>query len=327
VTSRLGACAALSGGFILAGSSVVAAKLLTGLPVFFTAAAGAAIAFLVLLPLAIGEFAAGSKGEPNAARLRGLAKALPQLAAQAFFGVALFRVLMLLALARTSAAVVGVAMSAAPAITTALAAVFLKERIGPRTAAGICLAALGIAALQSGGAATAGAAAGAVWGCLLAVGAAASESIFNVMAKRLAAGIGPRLASAAVMATAALMLGLLSLATGERVALGELGLERALAIVYIGLFSSALAYILWYTGVARLPVSAAGVFSGLMPLSSFALSIAFLGERPRALAFAGSALAIAGVLLCAVGREGAGEAAGRSETREHDAARLEEAQL
>jgi drug/metabolite transporter (DMT)-like permease len=110
------------------------------------------------------------------------------------------------------------------------------------------------------------------------------------------------------------------------VALGELGLERSLAIVYIGLFSSALAYILWYTGVARLPVSIAGVFSGLMPLSSFALSITLLGERPRALAFAGSVLAIAGVLLCAVRREGAGEEAGTREMQERDAVQFEEAQ-
>jgi drug/metabolite transporter (DMT)-like permease len=315
VISRFGACAALSGGFILAGSSVAAAKLLTGLPVFFTAAAGAAIAFLALCPLAAREVPA----EEAASRRAALRGALPLLAIQAFFGVALFRVLMLLALARTSAAVAGIAMSAAPAITTALAALFLKERIGPRTAAGICLAALGIAALQSGGAGgeATGAAAGvarggsALAGCLLALGAAASESVFNVLAKRLPASIGPRLASAAVMGLAALMLGILSFATGEVVSWGDIGLARLLAIAYMGFFSSALAYILWYTGVARLPVSIAGVFSGLMPLSSFALSIAFLGERPRAIAFLGSALAIGGVLLCAARSDEGGRDAGR----------------
>lgn len=311
MASRLGACAALAGGFTLAGSSVVAAKLLTGLPVFFAAAAGAAIAFLVLLPLALREGAA----EEAAARRAALRSSIPLLAAQALFGVALFRVLTLLALARASAAVVGVSMSAAPAITTALAALFLKERIGARTAAGIALAALGIAALQSGGSVPgSGAGGSALLGCFLAVGAAASESIFNVMAKRLPAAIGPRLASAAVMASAALMLGALSLATGERIALGDIGTARTLAIVYIGLFSSALAYILWYTGVAVLPVSVAGVFSGFMPLSSFALSIAFLGERPRPLAFLGAALAIGGVLLCAA-RPGGGEARARTRGR------------
>jgi drug/metabolite transporter (DMT)-like permease len=313
MATRTGACAALAGGFVLAGSSVAAAKSLAGLPVFLTAAATAAIAFLALLPLAAREcsVADGGSAERRTERRIALRRSLPLLAAQALFGVALFRVLMLLALARASAAVAGVAMSAAPAITTLLAAVFLKERVGARTAAGIALAAAGIAALQSGGPA-AGPRGTALAGCLLAVGAAASESIFNVMAKRLPSAIGPRLASAAVMAAAALMLGAASLATGERVDPGAIGLARALAIGYMGLFSSALAYILWYTGVAVLPVSVAGVFSGLMPVSSFALSVALLGERPRAIAFAGAALATLGVLLCASRAEG-GSASARAD--------------
>ena len=45
----------LTGAFVLAGSSVVAGKVLAGLPVFFAAAGGAAIALLALVPLAAGE--------------------------------------------------------------------------------------------------------------------------------------------------------------------------------------------------------------------------------------------------------------------------------
>ncbi len=298
--SRFGAYAALSGGFVLAGSSVVAAKLLAGLPVFFAAAAGTAIALVALIPLAAAE----ARSEPGPARRDALRRALPLLAAQALFGIALFRILMLLALRLTSAAVAGVATSATPALTALLSALFLRERIGPRTAVGITLAALGIATLQSGGAALGaplGVAGGSgeLVGCLLALGAAASESAFNVLSKRLPAAVGPRLASAAVMALALVILGGLSLATGEKVEWASIGTERLLALAYMGLFSSALAYILWFAGVARVPASTAGAFAGLMPLSSFALSIAFLGERPRAAAFAGSALAIAGILLCA----------------------------
>jgi drug/metabolite transporter (DMT)-like permease len=295
--SRLRAYAALAGGFVLAGSSVVAAKLLAGLPVFFAAAAGTAVALVALIPLAAAE----ARLKPGRERREALRSAFPLLAAQAFFGIALFRVLMFEALARTSAAVAGIATSATPALTALLSAAFLKERIGRRTAMGIALAALGIAALQSGGSDFAGSGALPLVGCLLALGAAASESAFNVLSKRLPSTIGPRLASAAVMAIALVVLGALSLATGERVDWGAIGLERAVAIAYMGFFSSALAYILWFYGVARVPVSTAGAFAGLMPLSSFALSLAFLGERPKAAGFIGSALAIAGIALCAVG--------------------------
>jgi drug/metabolite transporter (DMT)-like permease len=280
---------------MLAGSSVVAGKVLAGLPVFFAAAGGAAIALLILVPLAARE--------PRPDR-GALGRALPLLAAQAVFGVALFRVLMLAALARTSAAEAGIATSAAPAITALLSVLFLKERIGWRGAAGVALAAVGIALLESGGGSAGGRSAAldgrAILGCLLALGAAASESVFNVLSKRLDSSIGPRRASALVMAIALALLSALSLASGERINWAAIGLERGFAFAYQGIFSSALAYLLFFFGIARVPASTAGAFSGLIPLSSFVLSILVLGERPRAIAFAGCSLAIGGIALCAL---------------------------
>ena len=52
---------------------------------------------------------------------------------------------------------------------------------------------------------------------MLALGAAAAESGFNLLGKRLPATIGPRLASAVVMAMALLILGALSIASGEKI--------------------------------------------------------------------------------------------------------------
>ncbi len=279
----------LTGAFILAGSSVVASKVLAGLPVFFAAAGGVAVALLALAPLAAGE-ARPAKGA--------MLSSMPLLAAQAFFGVALFRVLMLAALSRARASEAGIATSVTPVITALLAGLFLKERIRLRTAAGIVLAAAGIAAIETGGAATT-IDLGRLLGCFLALGAAASESVFNVLSKSLDASIGPRRASAAVMAIAFVFLTTLSLISGEKVEWRTIGYGQALAFAYQGLFASALAYVLWYAGIARVPASTAGVFSGFIPLSSFALSALILGERPRGLACLGCALAICGVLLCA----------------------------
>jgi drug/metabolite transporter (DMT)-like permease len=286
---RIGAYAALTGGFILAGSSVVAGKILAGLPVFFAAAGGAAIALLALLPLASRE------ARPGSGALR---HSLHLLAAQAFFGVALFRVLMLAALSRASASEAGVATSAAPPITALFSALFLKERIGWRAATGIALAAAGIALLESGGINLAG----HLCGCFLALGAAASESIFNVISKNLDPSIGPRRTSAVVMGIAFALLAVLSLLSGEKVEWAAIGLERCLALAYQGLFASALAYILFFTGIARVPASTAGVFSGLISFSSFVLSALLLGERPRTTGLAGCALAIGGIIICAAPR-------------------------
>ena len=261
---------------------------------FFAAAGGAAIALIALVPLASRE------AKPARGALR---SSLPLLAAQAFFGVALFRVLMLAALARSSASEAGIATSVTPVITALLSTLFLKEKIRWRVAVGIALAAAGIAALESGGWAAA-LDLGRLLGCFLALGAAASESTFNVLSKRLDASIGPRCASAIVMAIALVLLSALSLATGEKVELRAIGSGQLLAFAYQGLFASALAYILWYAGIARVPASTAGVFSGFMPLSSFALSAIVLGERPTGATYMGCILAVGGILLCAAPARG-----------------------
>lgn len=301
MSGTAGAYSFLALAFILAGSSVIPGKLLSSLPPFAAAAGSAAVGLLALLP-----FAAREKGPGRGT----IGRALPLLAAQALFGMALFRVLLFAALARTSAAEVGVATSATPAITALLAALFLKEPIGGRKALGIAAVVAGVALLEAGpgaaapGAAAAGASAasaGRLAGLALALGAAASESVFNVMSKRLPPALGPTRTSAAVTALAFAMLATLSLATGERVRAADLGPARLAAFAYYGVFASALAYLCWYTGIKKVPASTAGTFSGFMPLSGFGLSILIFGERPGALGFAGAVLALAGMTLCAAG--------------------------
>jgi drug/metabolite transporter (DMT)-like permease len=285
--------------FALAGSSVIPGKILSGLPPFAACAGSAAVGLAALLPFALREARAARDGRGR--RGPSFRRALPLLAAQALFGMALFRVLLMAALARTSAADVGIATSATPAITAILAAVFLKERIEARKILGIALVVAGVALLESGpGSAAAGAGSGGrLVGLALAVGAAASESVFNVMSKRIPPALGPTRTSAAVTALALVMLAAVSAARGERVAAADLGPARLAAFAYYGVFASALAYLCWYRGVREVPASTAGIFSGLMPLSGFALSVLLFGERPGALGLAGAAVALAGVTLCA----------------------------
>jgi drug/metabolite transporter (DMT)-like permease len=300
--------------FALAGSSVIPGKVLSDLPPFAACAGSAAVGLAVLLPFALREARAarGVRGggasatPPRAAGTATILRALPLLAAQALFGMALFRVLLMAALARTSAADVGIATSATPAITAILAAVFLKERIEGRKILGIVLVVAGVALLEAGpgfaGTGPAGTGAlgsGRLAGLALAIGAAASESVFNVMSKRIPAALGPTRTSAAVTALALVMLAAVSAARGERVAAADLGPARLAAFAYYGIFASALAYLCWFRGIKKVPASTAGIFSGLMPLSGFALSVLCFGERPGALGLAGAALALAGVTLCA----------------------------
>ena len=290
-----GAYVSLALGFVLAGSSVLPGKQLCALPVFLISAAGAAIALAALIPFAAKE----TRPERGAMR-----RALPLLCAQAFFGMALFRALMLFALRLASAGEVGMATSATPAFTALFAAFFLREKITPRKAAGVALSICGIALIESKGIRTRSGTLAAdgqrLLGLALALGAAASESVFNVLAKKLHASIGPKRASAAVTAIALAMLCVFSVATGEKVDPSALGPTTCAALAYQGLFASALAYICFYRGAARLPASTVGAFSSLIPLAGLLLPVLFLGESFGVLGAVGAAIALAGMLVCAL---------------------------
>ena len=143
MNARTGAQAALAGGSILAALPWWRARLLAGLPVFFAAAGGAAIdpARPGSPRLAGGQ--AGARGPapaPPPPRRPGLLRGGP------------------LSASSCSPRSPGRAPrrqtlrdGACAAITALLSALLLKERIGRRAAAGITLAAAGIALLESGG--------------------------------------------------------------------------------------------------------------------------------------------------------------------------------
>jgi drug/metabolite transporter (DMT)-like permease len=291
--------------FVLAGSSVIPGKVLSGLPPFCTAAGSAAVGLLVLIPSALREAGMKSlfiRGNEARVEMAVLQRALPLLAAQALFGIVLFRVFLLLALARAGAAEVGIATSATPAITAVLASLFLKEQVGARKALGIAGVVAGVALLESavqGGAAASDGREGLV-GLAFALGAAVSESIFNVMAKRIPSTLGSKTTSAVVTALAFAMLVFLSAVTGERIDAADLHPARLAALAYYGLFASALAYLCWYRGIQTTPASTAGVFSGLMPLTGFVLSMVVFGERPGILGVTGAVCALGGMTVCAI---------------------------
>jgi drug/metabolite transporter (DMT)-like permease len=254
------------------------------MPIFTASALALAVAFIVLAPLCLFE------GLPSRVALR---QSILPLILQAAFGIVLFRVFLLLGLRRTDASEAGIVTSVAPAATALLAAIFLRERIAGLTLAGIGVTIFGVALANT--ASNAGARGGHLVGTLLVLCAVLSESVFNVSSKRNSSSLSPRATAAAVSLIAFVLLQPLCALEGGYSKIRSFSLLEWGAIAYYGIFVTALAYELWYRGVARLPASMAGAFSGLMPLSSIALSTLFLGERPSILVAAACAVTLAGV--------------------------------
>lgn len=287
----------LTGAFALAGTSVVSARYVSGkLGVFTIAAVSMAFALLLLIPISHKKLTATLKTITFRQLLRVML--------EAFFGMFLFRYLLLNGVARTSALEAGILTGATPAITAFLAWAFLREKVELATVGGILATVAGGLLVQ--GVATTGVGISSVHliGNLLVVGAAASESLFNIICRssavqKAAAGtpLDP-LVQTTLVTTSALLYCLIPAVFEKPLShLAKIGLTEWLALVWYGLFVTALAYLCWYAGIKRSGAFTAAAFSGLMPLTSMLLSALLLRETTDVFQWIGGACVIAGMLL------------------------------
>ncbi len=68
-------------------------------------------------------------------------------------------------------------------------------------------------------------------------------------------------------------------------------------VVYAGLFSIGIAYLLWYRGVRDLGNNRTAVYSNLVPVFGLATAWIWLGEQPSGLQLAGAAVILGGLTL------------------------------
>ncbi|HXH05079.1 MAG TPA: DMT family transporter, partial [Vicinamibacterales bacterium] len=78
---------------------------------------------------------------------------------------------------------------------------------------------------------------------------------------------------------------------------------RGIAVaLHLGVVATAVAYVLFSTGLQRIPGPTAVTLSLAEPLTAAALGAIVLGERPGAAALAGAGLVLAGLALLALPR-------------------------
>ena len=73
--------------------------------------------------------------------------------------------------------------------------------------------------------------------------------------------------------------------------------SATLAIIYLGIFPAAIAYVLWNYALARMPASILSSFLYLAPVLAMAIAWVWLGELPTVLTIVGGGVAIVGVIV------------------------------
>lgn len=208
----------------------------------------------------------------------------------AALATAVFQAGFMFSVSRTGAALAtAVTLGVAPVATGLFARVVHRDRLDVRWVGGTVAAILGCVLLLAPGGESVSTA-----GVLLGLVAGVCYGLYTVGAKQVSSrGVDM---PAAVAAT--LLVGGLALTPQYAVHAGDMvTVDSLLLIAWLGLAATALAYMLFVTGLGRTTASRAGTLSLAEPLVAAALGLLALGERMSGTASVGMALLLAGLVV------------------------------
>ncbi len=219
----------------------------------------------------------------------------PGLLFMAFCEPCLYFVFEAKALTLTQASQAAMVTALLPLLTAAVAAVVLKEQLERRTLFGLVLAVAGVMVMSLTGEATSDAP-HPILGNFLEFLAMCCAVGYIVTAKRLAARHRPLYLTAVQSFTGTIFFApVLLFAPLPR----SLPPGPTLAVLFLGLGVTFLAYGLYNFGVSRAPAAKAAAFINLIPLVTCLLSRVMLDENLTGTQWAGGAMALAGVAFSA----------------------------
>ncbi|MET9319002.1 EamA family transporter [Streptomyces sp. NPDC003038] len=247
----------------------------------------------IIALLAVSPFAARQAWQQRAL----IRRHLGYISLASLFGVALYNTLVHQAGLTTSASNMGMIMAASPVIM-ALYARLGGERLGARRTFGMLLAAFGVLLLVGDGSLGFDFGPGDLW----MFAAALSFASYSALLKRKPAELG----GLAFLLTS-FVLGALMLAPAYALSVAvQGGFEVTTAVVgqllYVGVFSSAVAFFAWNKAVAVIGAARAGIVYYLQPVCVAGLGFLLLAERTGPAQLLCMALILGGVGLGAARR-------------------------
>jgi drug/metabolite transporter (DMT)-like permease len=187
-------------------------------------------------------------------------------------------------------AVLGVAVACVPAVLAVIGPLLEGSRPRRSGVAAALVVTCGAALVQGLGRTDAIGVAWAivVFGC---------EAAFTLLALPVLGRHGPWGVSVHATWLAAVMFALLGVAREGPLAAGHLTRADWLAVGYLAVAVTAVAFIMWYSSVRRLGASKAGLLTGVAPVAAAGTGVLLGGPAPRPLVWAGIAVVACGLTL------------------------------
>jgi len=275
----------------IVGSAVVVGKIITTtLPIYLSACVSLFIASAVLVPVLLVK-----EGIPKLSK-----RDFILLFLQTLIGTFLYRIFLLNGLKFTNALESGIITSTGPAVMAVLSIIFLKEKFAINKLLGILLTVCGILAMhifvgadnkevveQSN----------SILGGVLVFLSVVAASLFSVLAKPISPKITPIVISSFVSVTGFILFLPMALLDLQNLNENSFDLKNILSVIYYGVVVTVIAFLLWFEGLKKIEISTAGIFMGIIPVSSTILSIVFLGEELSIAHLIGGLLVILGILI------------------------------
>jgi drug/metabolite transporter (DMT)-like permease len=196
----------------------------------------------------------------------------------------------------TSASSASIIIAAVPAVVALLARLFIAERLSPREWAGVILSVAGVILLAAFDD-NPDYAASSMLGNLLILGAVLSAALYMILARHLSTEVtAMELTSYQIIYGGIIFLPIFLLRM-RAVQWSEVGAESVLALLFLIIFATLVAFFSYNFALTRITASRAAVFLNGIPVVSVIVSAALLGERLGELQFIGGAVVITGVTL------------------------------
>jgi drug/metabolite transporter (DMT)-like permease len=279
-TSRRGAL--VLGGLAMAsvGGSVAVSAELADAPLFTAQAVRYAVAVLLLVGLA---------------RITGNRLARPRgaewlwLSGVAAVGLVLFNVALVRGAAHAEPAALGVAVACVPVVLALVGPLLEGGRPTSRTVLVAAVVTAGAVLVQAGGRTDL---AGLGW----AAAVLACEVGFTLLAVPVLRRHGPWSVSVHTCWIATAQLVVLAGAAEGTGAVTTLRVPHLLAIAYLAVVLTAIAFVLWYSAVGRLGTALAGLLTGVAPVAAAVVGTLLGAGMPGPPVWAGTVLVVGGLL-------------------------------